>query len=99
MRNISFKLFKICTSVQEMPLKIFFDLQVWLQSCSGEQNHFGNFGRGHYIHEEYFGQIIFDLDRSLRRCRLRIFLTYSSGGHHLVWQSRTIKAILTGAFL
>ena len=34
--------------------------------CSGEQNHLYNFGRGH--HEEYFFEIILNLDQWFRRC-------------------------------
>ena len=60
--------------------------------CLREQKHLCNFGRGHY--ERHFCEIILNLDRWFRRkCRLKLFLIYSSGGP-FIWQSGTIYAIL-----
>ena len=51
-----------------------------------------NFSRGYL--EEQFCEIIFNLDQWFRRrCRLKRFLIWSSGGPH-VQQSGTIYAIL-----
>ena len=49
---------------------------------------FGNYGKGH--HKEQLCEIRFYLDIL---CRLNVFLIYSSGGHFLLRQSETIKAI------
>ena len=50
-----------------------------------------NFGRRH--HKEQFCEIILSLDKCFsRRCRLKIFLIWSSGGPFVQW-SRTICAI------
>ena len=43
----------------------------WQPLCSTEQNHLCNFGKGHY--EEYFYEIIFNLDQWFRRCHLKHF--------------------------
>ena len=40
-----------------MPFKDISYLQLWQSSCLVEQNHLGNFVRGHY--EEHFCEIIF----------------------------------------
>ena len=57
-----------------------------------EQNHLCNFGRSH--HEEQFCEIILNLDQWFRRrCRLKIFLIWSSGGPFVPW-SGTFCAIL-----
>ena len=69
-------------------------LQLRWPSCSAEQNDLGNFGRRHY--EVHFRKIILNLDLWFRRCLLKIFLIYSSGGH-LVQQSKTNWAILQRA--
>ena len=51
-----------------------------------------NFGKEHY--EEQFCEIILNLDQLFRnRCRLKIFLIWSSGSPFVQW-SRTICAIL-----
>ena len=53
---------------------------------------FRNFGRG--SPKEHFCEIIFKLGHWLRRrCHLKVFLIFSSGGH-FVQQSGTIIAIL-----
>ena len=60
--------------------------------CSAERNHLCNFGRRH--HEEQFYEIILNLNqRFSRRCCLKTFLIYSSGGSFFQ-KSRTICAIL-----
>ena len=52
---------------------------------------FVQFSRRYY--EEQFGEIILNLEQWLRRCLLKIFLIWSSGGP-FVMRSRTICAIL-----
>ena len=60
--------------------------------CSAEQNHLSNLGRRHQ--EEQFLEIILNLDQGFkRRCHLKIFLIWSSGGP-FVQRSGTICAIL-----
>ena len=66
-------------------------LELWRPFCSAERNHLCNFGRRH--HEEQFCEIILNLDQWFKRCRLKIFLIWSSGGR-FVQSSRTICAIL-----
>ena len=67
-------------------------LELWQPFCSAEQNHLCNFGSGY--HEEQFCEIILNLDQWFRRrCILKIFLIWSSGGH-VVQPSGTICAIL-----
>ena len=53
-------------------------LQLWQLFCSAERDHLSNFGRGH--NEEHIRGIVLNWDRWFRRrCRLKIFLIYSSG--------------------
>ena len=59
--------------------------------CSAEQNHLCNFGRGYQ--EEQFCGIILNLGQWFRRCLLKIFLIWSSGGP-FVQRSRTFCVIL-----
>ena len=67
-------------------------LELWWPFCSAEQNHLCNFGRRH--HEKQFGEIIMNLDQWFkRRCGLKVFLIWSSGGP-FVQRSGTICAIL-----
>ena len=66
-------------------------LELWSPFCSAEWNHLCNFGRRH--HEKQLCEIILNLDPSFRRCRLKIFLIWSSGCP-VVQRSRTICAIL-----
>ena len=67
-------------------------LELWLPFCSAEQNSLCNFGRGYY--EEQFCEIILTLDQWFRRrCLLKIFLIWSSGGP-FVKRRGTICAIL-----
>ena len=64
---------------EEMPFKDSSYLELWHPFCSPEQNHLCNFGRGYQ--EEWLGEIILNLDQWLRRrCLLKIFLIWSSGG-------------------
>ena len=59
--------------------------------------HLCNFVRGQY--EEYFCEIILNLDQWFRRKgRLKIFLIYSSGGPFVLW-SRTLCAILEAGIM
>ena len=75
-----------------MSLKDISYLELWQPLCSVEWNHLCNFGRRH--HEEQFCDIILKLDMWFsRRCRLKIFLIWSSDGP-FVQQSGTICAIL-----
>ena len=53
-------------------------LELWWPFCSVEWNHLCNFGKVHY--EEQFCEIILNLDQWFRRCLLKIFLIWSSGG-------------------
>ena len=48
-------------------------LELWQPSCSTEQNHLCNYGRGY--HEEQFCEIILNLDHWLRRCLLKDLLS------------------------
>ena len=74
-----------------MSLKEISYLELWQSLGSVEQNHLCNFGRRH--HEEQFFEIILNLDQCFRRCRLKIFLNWSSGSQ-FVQQNGTICAIL-----
>ena len=64
---------------------------LWWPFCSAEQNLLCNFGTGQY--EQHIYEIILNLDQWFRRCRLKIFLIYSSGRSFVQW-SKTICAIL-----
>ena len=72
-------------------------LELWQPLCSEEQNHLCNFGRRH--HEDQFCDIISNLDLWFRRrCRLKIYLIWSSGGPFVQW-SGTICIILIKGIL
>ena len=67
-------------------------LELCLTFCSAERNYFGKFGKGHYV--EQFCEIILNSNKWFRRrCLLKIFLIWSSGGP-FVQRSGTICAIL-----
>ena len=67
-------------------------LELWQPFCYAKQNHLCNFGRGYQ--EKQFCEFILNLDQCFRRrCILKIFLIWSSGGPY-VQQSGTICAIL-----
>ena len=53
-------------------------LELWQPFCSAERNHLCNFGRRYY--EEQSCEIILNLDQGFRRCFLKKFLIWSSGG-------------------
>ena len=74
-----------------MSLKDISYLELLQPLCLVEQNHLFNFSTRH--HGEKFREIILSLDQWFRRCRLKIFLIWSSGGP-FVQRSRTICAIL-----
>ena len=75
-----------------MPFKDISYLEPWPPVCSAERNHLCNLVRGY--HEEQFCEIILNSDQWFRRrCRLKIFLIWSSGSPFVQW-SRTICAIL-----
>ena len=61
-------------------------LELWRHFCSAQPNHLCNFGRGHY--EEHICGIMLNLDRWLRTCLLKVFLSIALG------RSGTIYAIL-----
>ena len=94
LRSISTKLFSVLTSGSEGDVISY--LQLWWPFCSVEQNHLYNFDRGHY--EKYFCEIVLNLDLWFRRCRLNVFLIYSSGGFFVQW-SRIICAILVESII
>ena len=61
-----------------MSLKDISYLELWQPICAMEQNHLCNFGRRR--HEEQFCEIILNLYQwSRSRCRLKMFLIWSSG--------------------
>ena len=60
------------------------------------RNHLCNFGRGYQV--EQFGEIILNLDQRFRRCPLKLFLMWSSGGP-FVEQGGTICAILVAGIM
>ena len=71
-----------------MSLKYIAYLDLWLPLCSAEWNHLCNFDRRH--HGEQLCEIILNFDQWFsRRCHLKIFPIWSSGGP-FVQQSRTI---------
>ena len=77
---------------QEMSFKDISYLELWQSLCSVDKNHLCNFDKGHY--EEQFCEIILNLDQWFRRrCLLKIFCIWSSGGP-FVQRSRTVCAIL-----
>ena len=62
-----------------MPFKRFLTWSSSGPSCSVERKQLYNFEKGH--HEEYSCEVISNLDQWFRRrCRLKIFLIWSSGG-------------------
>ena len=78
--------------LEEMLFKDISYLELWQPFCSVEQNHVCNFGRGYY--EEQSCEIILNLDQWLmRKCLLKIFLIWRSGGP-FVQRGGTICAIL-----
>ena len=70
-----------------MPFFYLYYLEFWRPFCPAEQNHLCNFGRER--HEEQFCDIILNLDQWFRRCHLKIFPIWSSGGS-FVQRSGTI---------
>ena len=77
---------------EEMSFKDISYLELWWPFCSVEQNHLCDFGRGH--HEEHSYYVIWNLDQLFRRrCGLKMFLIWSSGGP-FVQRSGTICVIL-----
>ena len=91
-RTFMWSYMKFVPVVQEMLFKDISYLELWWPLFSAEQYHLCNFHRGYY--EEQFRAIILNLDQWLRRkCLLKIFLIWSSGGP-FVQQGRTICSIL-----
>ena len=77
---------------EEMSFKDNSYLELWQPLCSVEWNHLCNIGRRH--HEVQSCEIILNLDQWFRRkCRLKVFLIWSSGSP-FVQGSITICAIL-----
>ena len=76
---------------EEMLFKDISYLEFWQPLCSVDLNHLCNFERSH---EERSCEIILNLDQWFRRkCRLKVFYTWSTGSH-FVQRSITICAIL-----
>ena len=77
---------------EEIGFKDISYLELWRPFCSAEPSHLWNFSRRH--HEEQFCEIILNLDQWFkRRCYLKIFIIWSSGGP-FVQRSGTVCAIL-----
>ena len=66
-----------------MTLKDISYLELWQSLYSVERNHLCNRGRRH--HEEQFCKIVSNLDQWFRRCRLKLFLIWSSGCSFVLW--------------
>ena len=81
---------------EEMRFKDISYLELWWLFCSAKWNQLCNFGRKH--HEEQFCEIILNLHQWFKRCRLKIFLIWSSGGP-FVQRSWTICANLVGGIM
>ena len=77
--------------VQKVPFKDISYLELWRPFGSAERNYLCNFGR--WYKEEQICEIILNLDQWFRRCRLKIFVIWSSG-FAFVTRSRAICAIL-----
>ena len=77
---------------KEMSLKDISYLELWQPLCSVDRTNLCNFNRRH--HEKQFFEIILNLDQWFKRkCRLKVFLIWSSGSP-FVQRSVTICAIL-----
>ena len=77
---------------EEMLFKGVSYLELWQPLCSVDRNYLCNFGRRY--HEEQFCEIILNLDQWFRRkCRLKVFLIWSSDSP-FGQRSVTICAIL-----
>ena len=72
------KLFWIWTSGSAAVISKISYLELWQPSCSVERNHLCNFERGH--HGEHSCEVLLNLDQWFRRCHLKTFLIWSSGG-------------------
>ena len=71
-------------------------LELWWPLCSVDWNHLCNFERGHHV--KHSCEVIWNFDQWFRRCRLKIFLIWSSGGLYVQW-SGTICAISVEAII
>ena len=69
-------------------------LELWWPLCLVEQNHLCNYGRRY--HEEQFCEIILNLDQWFGRCRLKIFLIWSSGGSFVQWSETNCAILVEG---
>ena len=77
---------------KEMSFKDIFYQELYQSICSADRNHLCNFCRRY--HKEQFCEIILNLDHWFRRkCRLKVFLIWSSGSPFVQW-SIAICAIL-----
>ena len=76
---------------EEMSFKDISYLELWQPLCSVDRNHLCNIGRSH--HEEQSCEINFNVQLLRRKCRLKVFLIWSSGSP-FVEHSVTICAIL-----
>ena len=77
--------------VQEIPFKDISYLELWQPFYSVERNHLCNFSSKYQ--DVQFCENILNLDQWFRRCRLKIFLIWSSGCP-FVQRSGSICAIL-----
>ena len=79
---------------KEMLLEDISYLELWQPLCSADRNHLCNFNRRH--HEKQFCEIILLLDQWFRRkCRLKVFLIWSSG-HPPVTIYAILKEVIMG---
>ena len=84
-RNNSVKLFWFLTSDSGDVISKISKQGLSQPSCSVEQNHLCNFEIGH--HGEHSCEVICNLDPWFRRCCLKIFLIWSSGGPFDQWSN------------
>ena len=72
-QNVIEHFFEFGPLVQEMSFKDISYPELWPPLCLAERNHLCTFVRGH--HEEYFCEIILNLDQWFRRCPLTDLLS------------------------
>ena len=69
---------------EKMSFKDISYVELWQSLCSVDWNHLCNIGRRH--HEEQYCEIILKFDPWFRRkCRLKVFLIWSSGSPFVQW--------------
>ena len=80
-----------------MSLKDISYLELSQPLCSVEWNPVCNFGRRH--HEAQFSEIVLNLDQWFRRCRLKVFLIWSSGSPFVQWNRTTCAMLAKGMIM